>query len=97
MEEEFLLKQLVACALINKRGEDAYNSQENDEDEEDEGKEDWDVKDALTSQQRSKGESFKSENLSEIGKDPSASVYQSNRKTVSKNRDGPNGQFEGGE
>ena len=26
MEEEFLLKQLVACALINKKGEDPYNS-----------------------------------------------------------------------
>ncbi len=78
MEEEFLLKQLVACAIINRKGEDANISQEEDEEGDDfEGNEDdWDVKDGLTSQQqRRRGESFKSENISEL--DKSAGVSRS--------------------
>ena len=71
MEEEFLLKQLVACAIINRKGEDANQSQEDGEDgdEYDANEDDWDVKEGLTSQQRRRrGESGKSVKISEIDK-----------------------------
>ncbi len=67
MKEEFLLKQLVACALLSKKGQNLGD----EDDEANEDSEDPDEEHPLgnsniqSSSRRNRQESFKSENFSD--------------------------------
>jgi len=62
VHREFLLKQMVACALMNKYGED--QKQHHSEEDSEEGEEEWNINSGANSV-----DSFRSEEISDQDRD----------------------------